>query len=327
MYLKRNRKKLTGIILCSLLIVLLVCLWQKENKQDQLVYTLLDSNVYTEFDDTCKAVPKSMDWIPDENTIEYGVLNENGISESDTKISLKSGEKYHKYISLQQHIEEKGDYSLIIFDNFRQISFLVDGKEMNHCTVSLEYGEEIMVPVTIEDLEDGYHKLIFIWLLEINRSMEEKELEEQSNYPVSCCLWADVEIGSGQWEPEYVTYEGQYFEGCNMLVNLQSQYGVDDKTEYIVHREAEHKELFATVGNNSDEEISKKILWAICDFEQIPIDDKGHYCMYVEVPKKKFISQAIPIGKKTDKLNNYQVFIMDLENGEVDCSGRVLVER
>lgn len=333
--MKKDKKKVIGIAASIVVLVLLVCLWKigkrldvpTEKKQEETICLLPDSNVYTMFHDTCNATPKSMDWIPDEDTIEYGILNdETAISESDTKISLESGEKYHKYIDLEQHIEEKGYYSLIVFDNFKQISFLVDGKEMEHCTVGLEYGEEISVPLTIEHLEDGYHRLVFIWLCGVNRSFEEEELEE-SDYFDACCMWTDVEVGTGQWQPECVSYDGRYFQECNMLVNLQSRYGVDNIVENIIHPKSGDKEIFATVGNNSNDERLEKILWAICDFEQVPIDNSGNYCMYAEVPKNQFISQGIPFGEKTDRSYGYQVFVMDLASGEIDYTNRVLVQR
>lgn len=319
----KNKKKTVAVV-AGMLVVLLVCVLVRNLKQ-QFVYTLSDSEVYTEFEDECNAVPKHMDWIPDENSIEYGVINDQGISECDTEISLKSGEKYHRYVSLKQQVEEEGEYSLLIFDNFRKIPFYVDGREMEHCTVKLKYGEEILVPVTIDELADGYHNLIFIWLGEINRPMDKKALEEQFYTPVSNCMCVDVEVETSEWQPECGTYAGEYFQGCSTVVNLQSQYGIDNKTEYIVEMKSGQERLFATVGNTSEDEMSKKILWVINDFEQVPIDDKN-YCMYVEVPKDKFISQAIPIEKEAGRPCSYQVFIMDLESREIDCSERVVVK-
>lgn len=318
-----NKKRIVAIVV-GLLIVILACMLILSLKQ-QFVYTLSDSEVHTEFEDVCNAVPKSMDWIPDENSIEYGVINNNGISECDTKISLESGEEYHRYVFLKQQVEEEGEYSLLVFDNFRKIPYCVDGQETDHCTVKLKYGDEIMVPVTVNGLADGYHNLIFIWLGEINRPMDKEALEEQFYAPMSNCMWVDLEVGAGEWQPECGTYAGEYFKGCSTVVNLQSQYGIDNKAEYIVEMKSDQDSLFATVGNTSEDQMAKKMLWVINDFEQVPIDDKN-YCMYVEVPKDNFISQAIPVEKHLVELQSYQVFIMDLESKEIDCSERVVVK-
>lgn len=248
-------KKIVIRIAASIVaVILLVCLPRigkrinapAKEAQQESVCLLSDSDVYTIFDDICNAAPKNMDWLQDENTIEYGVLNDKtAVSESDTKISLESGEKYHRYIDLEQHIEEKGAYTLVVFDNFKQIS----------------------VPLTIGHLEDGYHRLVFIWLCGVNRFFEKEELEE-GGYLTACCTWSDVEVGTSQWQPECVSYEGEYFQECSMLVNLQSQYGVDNRVENIMYPES---------------------------------DDKGNYCMYTQVQKNQFISQGIPFGEKTDK--------------------------
>lgn len=66
---------------------------------------------------------------------------------------LEEGETFSKFISIINNMGADWCYTLIAFDNYRQIPFFVEGKELVTCSVKVKNGESVQVPVEIRNFE------------------------------------------------------------------------------------------------------------------------------------------------------------------------------
>lgn len=317
-------KKKKHICILMSFIILATCLgvvlWLHK---DNSIYLYRDENVYTDFSIKLNGRSKSIPGLPVENTIESGIVNEEAICEQNYSVEIKSGEQYNRFIHLKQNMEEEGDYSLVVFDNFKQIPFKVDGKEMNYCTIHLAYDEELHVPVSIDNLDNGIHRLVFIWLFNVNKKLSEKEVSELDYLVFSSGLWTDVIVGGDENEVSYPIYQREFFEECNNSISIQETDQEDSLWQGMIHAKSEDKKIYLTAGNTISENITRTILWGLCDYEQITLNENGDYCVYAEIPEGKFISQPISYEEDIPTSHTYQAFSMDLDTGEIYCSDSV----
>ena len=96
----------------------------------------------------------------DKRIIDYGSWGENSQYMHDTTIYLENN-TLHTFLVFTNNMGKQFNCTLVIFDNYKQIDFEVDGKLMRQCTVSVENGTEIDIPITLSSLEEGKHDLVF----------------------------------------------------------------------------------------------------------------------------------------------------------------------
>lgn len=319
-----NRKKGIYILGSSIILLLILCFgvvfWLCK---DNSIYLYRDKNVFTDFHTKLNGHTKSIPGLPVENTIESGIVNDEAICEQNYSVNIKSGEPYNRFIYLKQNVEKEGDYSLVVFDNFKQIPFKVDGTEMNYCTIHLTYDDELYVPVTIDDLNNGCHRLVFIWLFNVNKKLPEKKVSELDYLVLSSALWTDVIVGENENNVPYPTYQGDFFEECNNTISIQATDQEDSVWHGIIQPNFNDNRIYLTAGNNNSENTARTVLWGLCDYEQITMNPNGDYCIYAEIPEGKFISQPISYETSTPTSHTYQTFSMNLDTGEIAYSDSV----
>lgn len=316
--MKKKQKFLVILLSVAVLCIMVSVIYLAVNSPQ--ISMLSDDLVYTEFQKQLEKETKNIPGLSEDNSIEMGIANQLGVCEQDQRVNLDSGETYERFVCLQQNIEKTGCYSLVVFDNFKQIPFCVDGIKMNQCTISLKYGEALNVPVSIDGLEDGVHRLVFVWLFNVNKNFSKKEISEYDYTDLTSALWTDVVVGEDTWNLDTVLYDRNFFDNCSTDINIMNQDGADDRWMGWLDAEKRGGKFYVTAGNNTDEKISKTVVWLMSDYEQVPIDQKGNYCLYAEIPQNKFISQPISYKKNTDVSHTYRAFSMDLDTGDIYCS-------
>lgn len=319
-----NKRKKITCILTSFIIVFSICvgvaLWLHK---DNSIYLYTAENVYTDFHTKLNGQSKSIPGLPVENTMESGIVNNKGICEQNCSVEIESGAQYNRFVCLKQNLEKEGDYSLVIFDNFKQIPFKVDGKEMNYCTIHLAYDEELYVPVCIEGLKDGTHRLVFVWLFNVNKKIPKKKVAELDYLVFSSGSWTDVIVGEDRTEVSYPVYQREFYETCNNSISIQEKDREDNLWHGIIHANTKDRKIYLTAGNITSENTVRTVFWGLCDYEQITMNENGDYCIFSEIPKGKFISQPISYKDNASVSHTYQIFSMDLDNGDINYSDSV----
>lgn len=147
--------------------------------------------IYTEFSETYNGEVKVMDGFEGKMYYSYGLWGENSEYMQDTTVYLENN-KLRTFMSFTNNMGKQFNFTLVIFDNYKQIDFEVDGKLMKQCTVNIKNKSDINIPITISSLEEGKHDLVFAVFLDTYMELTDEERLQTGGYCVKvsgCCWW------------------------------------------------------------------------------------------------------------------------------------------
>lgn len=326
MHFKRNKQKIfNSIVLVIVITVLgLFSTFFPYGSAEEEVYAqnVLDGEkIYTHFSTHAKGEGKRMEFSPGEESFEYGILNEMGKVEVGYTYKLEEGEIFSKFISIINNMGADWCYTLIVFDNYRQIPFFVEGKELVTCSVKVQNGGSVQVPIEIHDFEKGKNELMFVWIVNTNEDLTKSEWD-YTNWANAAYLRCDVCVENEDdiWlEP---SDRWEYFDDLHCDVNIQGTYGEDMMEVDKIVLEEGNDTVYVTAGNYEDATI-KRVVVVLKDFQQIDIGEQPF--VYLEIPPQKFVSLPVSLGIN-DK-NPHEVLAIVMNASEDNMFGTAFSNR
>lgn len=213
--------------------------------------------IYTEFSETYNGEVKVMDGFEGKMYYSYGLWGENSEYMHDTTVYLENN-KLRTFMSFTNNMGKQFNFTLVIFDNYKQIDFEVDGKLMKQCTVNIKNKSDINIPITISSLEEGKHDLVFAVFLDTYMELTDEERLQTGGTALRCL----AVVGGKEVFANKFTY--QEFDM------------IEARTNGIVINKFNGNEYFIEAGNLDGETESSAIIF-MDNFEQINLLNTQSY--------------------------------------------------
>lgn len=213
--------------------------------------------IYTEFSEMYNGEVKVMDGFEGKMYYSYGLWGENSEYMHDTTVYLENN-KLRTFMSFTNNMGKQFNFTLVIFDNYKQIDFEVDGKLMKQCTVNIKNKSDINIPITISSLEEGKHDLVFAVFLDTYMELTDEERLQTGGTALRCL----AVVGGKEAFANKFTY--QEFDM------------IEARTNGIVINKFNGNEYFIEAGNLDGETESSAIIF-MDNFEQINLLNTQSY--------------------------------------------------
>lgn len=213
--------------------------------------------IYTEFSETYNGEVKELDGFEGKTYYSYGLWGENSEYMQDTTVYLENN-KLRTFMSFTNNMGKQFNFTLVIFDNYKQIDFEVDGKLMKQCTVNIKNKSDINIPITISSLEEGKHDLVFAVFLDTYMELTDEERLQTGGTALRCL----AVVGGKEVFANKFTY--QEFDM------------IEARTNGIVINKFNGNEYFIEAGNLDGETESSAIIF-MDNFEQINLLNTQSY--------------------------------------------------
>lgn len=296
-------------------------------KEEVYAHNVLEGvEIYTQFSQHPKGEGKRMEFVPGEESFEFGILNEMGEAELGYTYEVEEGNAFSKFISIINNMGADWCYTLTVFDNYRQIPFFVDEKEHMTCSVKVKNGGSLQVPVEVRNLKPGKNELMFVWIVNTNEDLTESEWVD-TNWVNAGFLRCDVCVGNAEGICLESSASLEYFDDVHCNVNIQEVYGEDLMDVDKIVLEESNDTVYITAGNHEDTAVQRVVV-VLKDFRQIDIG--GQSFVYLEIPPQKFVS--IPVSMKINDEDPHEMFVIVMNASEDNMfetvfSNRVVISR
>lgn len=270
--------------------------------------------IYTEFQTQFAGEVRMLEGFENQSYYSMGLWDNNSNYFHDTTVSLKENEEFSMFLALLNCMGEKYNYTVILFDNYQQIEFEVDGELMNQCTVCIENGDELYIPIKINSLVNGKHDLIFAVFVDTYKTLTDEERIYTGDH--DGVLRCTAIVGN---------------ENAVQHDNIQGLRvdTVSARTNGVVLNKMNGEEYAIEVGN-LDEKPMNNVIIVLDNFMQVSIsDDNSLYECILLNPGEEVI---IPLEEYFPKIESDNteheitvISISDIENsGKVFFSNRIL---
>jgi hypothetical protein len=228
--------------------------------------------------------------------ISYGLYGMDGEIETDKHFQINSTSVFEKILSFDNLIEYERDYKLLIFANYEQIDFSVNGEDPNSCyDFSAEPYELTQCALTFPHFDDGFYDLLFIIVKDPNNVNLDEDYRKRTDMSHLTSLRYSLQVGTNDLVNEepimntYDTTEDGTLDG--VFLNQNS-----DELRRLLTLECElfeEPELFIHVGNQSDD-MKNYVVFLLYDWQQIPIMSQD--MLYFSVPQMS--RETLPFNLK-----------------------------
>lgn len=127
---------------------------------------------------------KKLDHSKEMGSISYGIINEDGIVETNEVYLLKKGESFERFINIENYLGYDCQFALTIFVNYIQSDFRLDGKQTHLGEVTVLNEKELFMPIELNELKEGYNDIIFLIIPSPSNSKRTAELRFQAIEPL-----------------------------------------------------------------------------------------------------------------------------------------------
>lgn len=294
-----------------MLIIIIVSLWLVNGCGRQIIQNENNDNddikIYTVFETQYNGNIKRLEGYENQNYYSMGLWDDNSNCLHDQIVCLNGQEELTMFLSLLNCLGEQYNFTLVIFDNCKQIAFEVDGTSMNQCTVNVKNGKEIYVPIKISSLAKGRHNLVCAIFVDTYDNLTEKEKMYAGSHD-------DILKSTVIVDNDETVYENKEYLSVDTI---------KARTDGIVLNKTNGKQYSIEVGN-LQEEIKENAIILLDNFEQVSIGDVDslyecillgeeeeviipleEYFKKIEYDEKEHVIQAMCIR---DVENNGKVF-------------------
>lgn len=289
--------------------------------------------VYSEFKTKADGAGKNMDTLfPEEPCINYGILNEKGDAEVGETYQLHAGDSLQKFISMDNQMGADCNFTLLAFRNYKQVPLWVEGEKMMTCSVHLDNGKNIQVPVELKDFESGRNDVVFVWFIDTNREMTKEGLASANDNGNAVALRCQVcvdgeEFAATSEESDTVTY----FEEANNDIMIQNEYQTDNRSLDKIVLPQDESQVYIAAGNYNDSPRKCAVI-LLQDFQQVKINDEDY--VYLEIPSQMHTSIPVSADVEKGKQHSLTAILIDGANevpdegmNDVMFSDRIIIER
>lgn len=119
-----------------------------------------------------------LDHSKEDGTISYGIIDENGIVETDGIYHINYGEKFERFLTIKNRLGNNMQFTIFTINNYQQKEFVVDDQSFLKKDVYIENNTDIQVPFELDNLNKGYNDIICFIAVDTGHieSKDEKEL-------------------------------------------------------------------------------------------------------------------------------------------------------
>ncbi len=218
--------------------------------------------------------------------VNMGLFDTNGEIVDDRTFNLKKGDKFNKIISIGNMFDHERNYKIILFVNYKQSSFLVNGNEVFQYDYEANEYENFLVPIEISDFEEGLNDVFFIIV----------------KYP-------DIQLLDDEFRKH---------TDMNNLLYLRFNVFVESNVQPTLHLN-EFENLTETEVDgillSKEKDVLKRWLT-----EDVTISEKVNYNIHVGnqsfAKNQKFAVITLLDWQQVDFFNNQDVVFFDLEKGK-----------
>lgn len=236
----------------------------------------------------------------DGDAISYGILDRDGNSEISNVYHLNQGETFSRFINIANFIDEDMKYKLLVFCNYQQIAFKVEGQQVECYDVFIEKGKDLQIPVEIKSLEKGYNDLVFVIVMNAKDQMNADEREntlDQNICDLRCAVYVENTDVPSYKVQEYPT-EAIVKPLSNALpISVHERAEQPNKLFTMSSAsKGERTEYYVTVANDEDEDCEYAIL-LLEDWQQRDICDKQY--LILKIPSNTQVTLPVSTSFKT----------------------------
>jgi len=220
-----------------------------------------------------------------EDSISYGILDSDGMVESNGVYTLTAGESFVRFLNIANFIDQDMKYKILMFNNYKQTNFSVNGNSVQSYDVNIEKQKALQIPFKIDNLVTGLNDILIVIVVnsDTNLSKEERDTTLVTNIVYSRCnIYVNDETIASSPITEIPTFPGatqeiiihKDIDKDNVVIPTAS-LGVNETYNY-----------FITVGNRNEKET---------EFVVILLEDWKQKAIY---EGQDFLCVKIPAGEK-----------------------------
>ncbi len=264
--------------------------------------------------------------------IGLNLYKTDGQIESKHVFKINLNEKWEKFISISHKLNEERIYKLILFVDYKQEDFYVDGEEVRNYTFKMEPNETLEIPVGIKQLSTGLHDAFFVLVKfpDIKSLDKDFRMETAVNNLLFIRFNIIVENDSIKEIPLTKNFEiskDDSFNGFmynkkknNTTVWYFDDININTQLEYFYH-----------IGNVTGKSSRRYAIIALLDWEQVELNEDGDKVLFFEVEKntKITIPALLQIPKQEGVYDLCPILIsnpfdkLDIDNRGIGYSVRV----
>lgn len=319
-----KKKKKIAIVMLLVLITLVGC--QKESIKETGKET---EKEYTQFSEK---VPNASDYAGDVSqgdSVGYGILNSDGKVETDNVYYLEQEDAFKRFINIGNFMGRDMSYKLLVFDNYEQMEFEVEQKKTDVCSVYIEKGKELSIPVTLTGLKKGMNDIIFLIVFNAEDNLSEEERLDTSDFNTDylrCTIYV-----KDQGIPDYKVSE-EDVDIVDEPVSLMVHKKEEEKNKLLLTEQVKKGEElcnYLTIGNEEEEG----------DFAVIYLEDwkqkelKGEKVKFFHLPENGQIT--FRMSNTYTERGEHEITVLKIKNiykesessiNDVESSARILIE-
>ena len=260
-------------------------------------------DIYREFKTQYEGDVQRLEGFENKTYYSMGLWDSKSNYLHDTTIYLGENDSIDAFLSLKNSLGEQYNFTVVVFDNYEQIEFEVDGVSMKQCTVKIENGGDINMPIKISSLDNGKHELVFGILVNTYKTLTtEERLHTGSQDDALVCT---AIVGNN----EEVVESGEYLHVDTITA----------RTNGIVLNKVDGKEYSIEVGN-LDNNLKKCAIIVLDNFEQVNIfndSDNEYKLIELNPDEEVIISLADYFDKIKEDGKEHEIFaicLCEMEN-------------
>lgn len=221
--------------------------------------------------------------------ISYAILNKNGIVESGSTYHLKEN-SLEKFINIANYVNIDMEYNLLVFVNYKQVSYEVDGTKQDIFTSYIAQNSDIQIPIKIDDLHAGLNDIVFLIIPNPNKNLQ----NEVNNETLEDVLYLRCNAIVGENRVKNYVYDDlSSIDGSEIPVAIQAKENNDMADFNAYDLELNNvKDVYITVGNNMESKEEFAVI-LLDNWKQIPILGQDSIFIQLESNKSVQIPESI----------------------------------
>lgn len=223
--------------------------------------------------------------------INLGLYDINGQIEKNFNFNIKENESINKFISLGNMIEKERTYKLLLFVDYKQAPFSVDGREPSKdFTFKLGPGQSTEIPFKTSPLKKGLHDILFV----IVKYPDNKSLDDEfrKNTDMNNLLFLRFSAVAENESIEQIDFnqygeiaQGDILDGIFVSKEKDFKRWLSQKV-----RKGNSESYYIHIGNNHKKGERKYAVIALHDWKQVNIGESEKDALFYQLKEKEMVS-------------------------------------
>lgn len=309
-------KKLIIILLCLCLCLISCKSVELKKDSDSPIYTVFNTKVENENNIAY------LDSTFDGDSIGYSILNHRGEVETGIVYQLDDN-CLEKFINIANYINSDMQYNLLVFVNYKQVTFKVEDKENDVFSAFIQKNSALQIPVKIDSLAPGFNDILFLIVPDANhisnidaggfhgeilslRCNAILGTDDMLSRPNSLKLTTINETRHSMSILDKNNNEFFDFNSCNLSINTEKQLFM------CIRNETSHDEDFVLILLDNWKQISL----GEKDFELVTVEPDSSGIFPVSVLFDKEGNHKLAAIAINNPYKNYDFLSMDIESSQ-----------